>query len=188
MSDASVLIRDIAGDAAQNAASTVKPDEEQLEKLDEPAPDNTWHEAPNLNKDHIKSQIQSKVPIGKGDAKKAAGDVAQAANPDGSRDPADAAKVAQNDAQQGNNSTNLDLNNAAQTAKANAKNAIDQNVDEDQKQKAREYREKTNEYFKKKVPKERREQTIYRLKKMIVEIQGHSDCMFHIHLAFDAAY
>lgn len=176
MSDATVLIRDIAGDAAQNAAATIKPDEERLQSLDEPAPDNTWHEAPDLSKDNLKSQIQSKVPIGKSDAKKAAGDVTQASHPSGSRDPADAANLAQQEAQQGNQSTSLDPNAGAQAAKANARQAYDENVDEDQKQKAREYRERTNEYFKKKVPKERREQTIYRLKKMIVEIQGHSDC------------
>lgn len=148
-----------------------------MERLDEPAPDNTWHDAPDLSKDNLKSQFQSKVPVGKGDVKQAAGDVTQAANPDGSRDPRDAAQQAQQDAQQGNKSTNLDLNNAAQTAQAKAKKAVDENVDEDQKQKAREYRERTNNYFKNKVPKERREQTIYRLKKMVVEIQGHSDCM-----------
>lgn len=159
MSDATVLIRDIAGDAAQNAASTVKPDEEQLQKIDEPAPDNTWHDAPDLSKDNIKSQIQAKSPIGKNDAKKAAGDVTQAAHPDGSRDPADAANLAQSEAQAGDKSTSLDANAAA----ASAKQKVSENVDEDQKQKAREYREKTNEYFKKKVPKERREQTIYRL-------------------------
>lgn len=54
---------------------------------------------------------------------------------------------------------------------------MSENMDEDQKQKAREYRDRTREYFKTKVPKERREQIIYRLKKMIVEIQGHQDCM-----------
>jgi len=31
--------------------------------------------------------------------------------------------------------------------------------------------------MKEKLPKERREQGIYRLKKMVVEIQGHQDCM-----------
>ena len=31
-----------------------------------------------------------------------------------------------------------------------------------------------------KVPKERREQAIWRLKKMIIEIQGHADCK-HTH-------
>lgn len=34
----------------------------------------------------------------------------------------------------------------------------------------------TKEYLSDKVPKERREQMIWRLKKMIIEVQGHADC------------
>lgn len=34
----------------------------------------------------------------------------------------------------------------------------------------------TKEYLSEKIPKERREQTIWRLKKMIIEVQGHADC------------
>lgn len=44
------------------------------------------------------------------------------------------------------------------------------------KETAKEYRDRTNEYFKRKLPEERRDQIIYRLKKMVVEIQGHEDC------------
>jgi hypothetical protein len=34
--------------------------------------------------------------------------------------------------------------------------------------------------LKDKMPQERREQTIWRLKKMVVEIQGHQDCeLYH---------
>lgn len=44
------------------------------------------------------------------------------------------------------------------------------------KSKTKEYADKTKNYLSEKVPKERREQTIWRLKKMIIEIQGHADC------------
>lgn len=40
---------------------------------------------------------------------------------------------------------------------------------------AREYAEKTKNYLSDKVPKERREQIIWRLKKMVIEVQGHAD-------------
>lgn len=57
------------------------------------------------------------------------------------------------------------------------------NVPEETKQKAEEGRNKTREQYERtksylsgKMPKERREQTIWRLKKMVVEIQGHQDC------------
>ncbi|KAJ5972111.1 uncharacterized protein N7479_002029 [Penicillium vulpinum] len=41
--------------------------------------------------------------------------------------------------------------------------------------KKREYSDKTKSYLSEKIPKERREQTVWRLKKMIIEIQGHAD-------------
>lgn len=177
MNDASVLLRDIAGDAAQKTADRVNPSEDALSQIDKPAEDGTWHEAPDLSKEKIKEQIQAKVPIGKKDVDKAAGDVSEAAT--GSRDPENAADRAARDAQEGTGATD---------PKAGAKQAaqnLKENIPEDQKQKAREYREKTNEYFKKKMPQERRDQVVYRLKKMVVEIQGHQDCKTSGHdLAF----
>lgn len=161
MKDASVLVRDIAGDAAQNAANKVNPGEEELSRIDEPAQDNTWHDAPDLSKDNLKKQAQAKIPIGKKDLEKAAGDVNQAADPNNSRDPNQTADLAAREAQQGQKNTSIDPKAGAQQAKENAKKLYDERVDEEDKQKAREYREKTNEYFKKKMPKERREQTMY---------------------------
>lgn len=186
VSDSVVLFRDIAGDAAQNAASAINPDEERLQQIDEPAADNTWHEAPDLSTSNIKSQIKSAVPISKQEAKDhakdVAGDATQASHPSGSRDPADAADLARHEQQTGAE-TGLDAKQGAQAAadrtQQKAQKAWDQ-MDENDKQQVREYRQKTKEYFQKKVPKERREQTIYRLKKMIVEIQGHQDCKFSI--------
>lgn len=53
-------------------------------------------------------------------------------------------------------------------------------VPEDQKAEAnkrsQEYKDRTKNYLSGKFPQERRDQTIYRLKKMILEIQGHRDC------------
>ena len=40
----------------------------------------------------------------------------------------------------------------------------------------KQYAQQAREYLSEKVPKERREQAIWRLKKMIIEIQGHADC------------
>lgn len=174
MSDATVLLRDIAGDAASNAANVVKPDEEKLAQIDQPAEANTWHDAPDLSSSTIKNKIQSAIPVGKKDVDKVVGDASAAAHPEGSRDPAATADVAATDAQQGTQS--VDVGAAAQVTNKAIKDKLNETVPEDQKQKAREYREKTKNYFKNKVPKGRREQTAYRLKKMLVEIQGHSDC------------
>lgn len=156
MSDASVLLRDIAGDAATKAAGKVNPSEEQLSQIDQPAEDNTWHEKPDYDK--IKSNVQSvgkKKEEVKADAQHAA------------------------DTGNANATGTTDQEAGKQGAKEGAKQLksnLSSRFDEDQKQKMREYRERTNNYFKQKVPKERRDQTVFRLKKMIVEIQTHQDC------------
>ncbi|KAK5119027.1 hypothetical protein LTR62_000238 [Meristemomyces frigidus] len=176
LSDATVLLRDIAGDAAQKAANKVNPGEEELNKLDEPAPDNTWHEKPDLSTGNLRQQVQQKLPIGKKDLQDAAGDASQTAHPSGERDPravGDRAMADQQNAGAGN--TSVDAQGGLKAGAQNLKDKISNNTDEDSKQRAREYRERTNNYFKEKLPKDRREQIIYRLKKMVVEIQGHSD-------------
>jgi hypothetical protein len=170
LSDATVLLRDIAGDAAQNTANKVKPSEERLNNLDQPAEDNTWHDTPDMSKDKLRAQAKQSLPFGKGDAKQAVGDINQAAHPDGSRDPRDTAQLGAHEGQSGQ-STGLN----AQAALNVAKDKVDQNVSEEDKDKARARRDQLNNYVKGKMPQERREQTIWRLKKMVVEIQGHQD-------------
>ena len=161
MNDATILLRDIAGDAATKAAGKINPSDEQLSQIDHAAEDNTWHEKPDVA--GIKSDFQSKLPMSKKDVKDSANDATAAADANTPNDPAVADKQ---DAKQG-----------AKAGYQNFRSNVSQRFDEDQKKQLREYRERTNNYFKEKVPKERRDQVIFRLKKMIVEIQTHSDCM-----------
>ena len=156
MSDATIVLRDIAGDAATKAASKFNPSDDQLAQIDQPAEDNTWHEKPDFK--NMKSNMQSKVPFSKRDAQNVADD-------------------ANASAQQTSEGTTSDA--AAQGADAAAKNTkskLSDRMDEDQKQKLRDYRQRTNDYFKGKMPKERRDQIVLRLKKMVVEVQTHQDC------------
>lgn len=170
LSDASTLLRDIAGDAAQNTANKVRPSEEALGKIDQPADDNTWHENPKFSKDNLKNTIKQQIPVGKQDVKKAVGDANQAAHPDGSRDPRDTAKLGAHEGQTGNN-TGLN----AQAGLQQGKEQLSAQIPEEDKEKARARRDQLNNYLKGKMPQERREQTIWRLKKMVVEVQGHQD-------------
>jgi len=170
LSDATVLLRDIAGDAAQNTANKVKPSEDRLNRLDEPAEDNTWHETPDMSRDNLRQQAKQSLPFGKGDAKEAVGDINQAAHPDGSRDPRDTAHAGAHEGQTGQ-PTGMNAEGALNVAKGK----VDQNVSEEDKDKARARRDQLNNYLKGKMPEERREHTIWRLKKMVVEIQGHQD-------------
>ncbi len=183
VSDATVLLRDIAGDAAQKTASKINPSEDDLNQIDEPAEDNTWHDVPNLSPANLKAQAKDQYsknkPLSRNDLQNAAGDATQAAHPSGSRDPQDAAAL-EADAQQQGTDSGMDPQAGAKTAKDNLKSTVtqnmSQNIPDEHKENARATRDRTQNYFKNKVPKERREQTIFRLKKMIVEIQSHSDC------------
>ena len=63
VSDATILLRDIAADASQKAANQVRPSEEQLSQIDEPAEENVWHEKPNISKDDMKSKFKRKKGV-----------------------------------------------------------------------------------------------------------------------------
>lgn len=176
VNDASILLRDIAGDAATNAAGKVRPSEDRLAQIDRPADDNTWHDKPDFSKDNIRSQIQK--------------------NYKGNDPQQDASKVAENAATAAQDpSTDSGVNVAAgvDAAKqtAHEKTGITEQDTAEAKEaankRAAEYRAKTLEYLKKKVPQERREQTIWRLKKMILECQQHPDYQEAITTLLDLA-
>lgn len=169
LQDASILLRDMVGDATGNATDFVRPSEEQLSQIDAPAEENTWHEAPDFSKDSLKKQAQG---LYKGDAKKDAKDVAQAAQ-----------SAANTSAE---NATQEDVARGANAGLDSLKQKVDAKVDPETKQKLtetkeklkqrnEEYKAKTKEYLNKKMPTERREQIVYRLKKMVLECQSHSD-------------
>ena len=179
VSDATVLLRDMAGDAAQKAANKVNPSEDDLKGIDDPADDNTWHDTPDLSRDNIKGQFKSRAPLSKGDFKEAAGDASQQAQ--GTRDPQEGAEYAARQGQQGRD-PGVDAQGGARTAASTLKNKLSDNIPDEHKDRAREKRaqtqQRTKDYLSGKLPQERRDQTIYRLKKMVVEIQSHPDCKY----------
>jgi len=170
LSDAAILLRDIAGDAATKTANKVNPSHDQLSQIDHPAEDNTWHEVPDLSRQNITAQVKNNTPFTKKDAERAAGDINQAAHPDGSRDLRDTAQLGQQEGQTGV-AQGLD----GQAALGEIKEKVSENVPGEAEDRARMQRERVKRYLKGKMPEERREQTIWRLKKMVVEIQGHQD-------------
>jgi len=162
VSDATILIRDMAGDAAGKAANRINPSDEQLSQIDRAADDNTWHEVPDLSKDNLRrtarSQYNNTAGVGKDDLKAAANTGANSAQPQDSQDVDAAATAGKTGAQ------NLaDRSNITQEDQQRVKGGV---------QKAQ---QRTTNYLREKMPEERREQTIMRLKKMVVEIQGHPD-------------
>ncbi|KAL7917637.1 hypothetical protein ACQKWADRAFT_27451 [Trichoderma austrokoningii] len=208
LKDASILLRDMVGDGAINAANRIRPSDEQLGQMDEAAPDNTWHEKPDLSKEGLKNQART---LYKGDVKKDAQDVVAAAalgdaavtrsgtapqagavHPAGvvppAPTPADAAPqigalppVGTVPREGGVNTTRLSQNTSADAAKAVFNEKLDQNMDDDLQEKAQtrseEHRRRAREYLKKKMPQERRDQVVFRLKKIVLECQQHPDYM-----------
>jgi len=151
------LLRDVAGDGAQKAANKVNPDQDALEHIDEPAPDNQWHDVPS--KDDLKSKAKDKYHTNK---------------PFDAQELKDTAREARGQANQQGNNRDGAMKGAMHMAD-NLQAKAKQNVPDDKQDEAREKRDRLKNYAKEKMPQERREQIIYRLKKMIVEIQGHRD-------------
>jgi hypothetical protein len=178
VSDATVLLRSIAGDAATKTASKVQPPEHQLNQIDEPAEDNTWHEVPDMSRGNLKNQLNAKVPFGKKEAQNAVGNASEAAHPTGTRDPMETAQLAAQDQQQGT-ASGINARAGASAGLDTLRDHASDGIPDEKKDQAQEYRARTQNYLKGKMPQERREQTIWRLKKMVVEIQGHQDCMLN---------
>ncbi|KAL1954941.1 hypothetical protein VTO42DRAFT_399 [Malbranchea cinnamomea] len=147
LSDATILLRDIASDAAQRGVDTIRPSGDQLAQIDEPAPEGVWHEKPDISKGKIKSRLQSGAKeshaIGTGSA--------------------DGTPLV---------SQPVGVPNGRPTEAADG--GVDARASKE-KGRTQDMADKTKAFFTEKIPQERREQTVWRLKKMIVEIQGHSD-------------
>jgi hypothetical protein len=173
-----VLLRSVAGDVASKAASRVSPSQEQLDQIDAPAADHEWHDAPNFSRENVKSQFREKLdrnkPVDRNELRDVAGNATQAADPFGNRNPQMTAQRAAEDQRLGVNS-GVNMVDGIRTGADQLQQRLDENIPEEHKQRGREYRDRTKHYFQEKMPKERREQTIWRLKKMIVEIQSHQD-------------
>lgn len=127
----------------------MRPAGEDLAQIDRPADDNVWHDTPEFSKDTLKSQFRNVYKSDPAqDVKGVAASGAQAAR--------------QSDGTTG------DRVNAAQSAASRAAEQVKSNVDpetkESTKQTAQEYRARARQYLSKKMPEERRDQAIWRLK------------------------
>ncbi|KAI5860480.1 hypothetical protein GGS23DRAFT_599297 [Durotheca rogersii] len=153
LKDAATLLRDIAGDVATNAAGKVRPSSEDLAQIDQPAEDNTWHDAPDLSKGAFKSRFQG---ISKGkSAEDVDGTVASGAQATGQSEASTADSIAGPTTQ--------------------SESDVGPEIRKSAKQTASEYNKRARQYLSERIPEERRDQTIWRLKKMVVECQQHPD-------------
>ncbi|KAI9768228.1 MAG: hypothetical protein M1840_005058 [Geoglossum simile] len=178
LSDATVLLRDVAGDAAANAATRVKPSESELSQIDHPADDNTWHDAPVLSKESIRNQLKNqysrqKPPPGQ-DVQETAADTTRATHPIASHDPESTASNSARNQREGTTSS-VDALAGAQAGVQGVRQRAGENIPDEAKDRAKNYHGRAMDYLGSKIPQERRDRTIWRLKKMVVEVQGHKD-------------
>ena len=194
LDDATLLARDMIAEGASKATQKIRPEQGRLAKIDEPAEDHTWHEAPP-SIGEMKSIVQSKINIARGAPQGVQNQVQQEAQgvvQDASRgstgqsDPQEAARRAADENVNQSSRSDIDrqtgVNAGIQSAKDRVSGMVDQTPDRKANQVADQGRDvasstkaQVQEYLKERFPQERRDQTIYRLKKMIVEIQQHED-------------
>ncbi|KAG9010125.1 hypothetical protein FRB94_004366 [Tulasnella sp. JGI-2019a] len=193
LSDASVIGRDLFARGAIKTAEKVRPSDHELRQVDEAAPPDQFETSRDQNAMGGNNAGVSKDPnTGVQQAGVAGTTVTHDPNTgnvsvgrsDGTQQSAtDAAQEARNVAQ-----AHLDETQAAvsaenpdgtkRTLKERMKAGIDSvrdRVPDEHKDKAREHVEHAKNFLKEEFPEERRDQYIYRLKKVVVECQKHDD-------------
>ena len=180
LEDITLLGRDMAADGANKVTSKLRPDQDRLDRIDEPAPDHQWHETPpSLGelKDQAKSKFQGASGQAQDDANAVKQDAARGAT--GQSDAETAARRAADEHANQTSRSDVDQQAGGSAGLQSAKDRISEKIPDEHKQKAQEVKEsnkqQAKDYFKQKVPQERRDQAIFRLKKMVVEIQQHED-------------
>lgn len=159
INDAGVIGRDIFADAAVKVSDMARPDEEKLASVDQPAPDNEFH-------DDIPQALKTKSPEEK-----------EAAQKEKEAEKAAAKVRAQQAANQvdPNDPTNEASQNAVKNQAQEQKEVLLSKIPQEHKDRITEHKDKTANYFKEKFPEERRDHYIFRLKKVLVECQRHRD-------------
>ncbi|PWN28503.1 hypothetical protein BDZ90DRAFT_238789 [Jaminaea rosea] len=159
VNDAGVMGRDIFADAAVKASDMARPDEEKLAQVDQPAPDNEFH-------DDIPQALKTKSPEEK-----------EAAQKEKEAEKAAAKARAQQAANNidPNDPTNQQSKNAVNAQAQEQKEVLLSKIPQEHKDRINEHKDKTANYFKEKFPEERRDHYIFRLKKVLVECQRHRD-------------
>lgn len=155
--DLGYIGRDMFADGAAKAAEVARPEDEKLQSVDQPAPDDEFHDdIPDLlkKKEQAKAQAQNKAEQAKAQGQSHAQVLQNAVDPNASKEENQAA--------------------VAEQAKKKAQLLSDK-IPQKHKDLAKEHRDKAQDYLKDKFPQERRDQFYYRLKKVVVECQRHKD-------------
>ncbi|RKF71801.1 Uncharacterized protein C32A11.02c [Golovinomyces cichoracearum] len=169
LKDATIILRDIAGDTAHKVARYVSPSEEQLSRLDEPAAQNTWHKAQESGlKDNFGNNIKQNSS-NKGGVNNSSSNSNKAKQAEFPQHPV------QSQEQKNNSQSRSSLMSSFQDTNHLIRDRASEIVPEGIKKQINEQRKTGLDYLSTKLPEERREQTKSRLKKLVLECQEHED-------------
>ncbi len=157
----------MASDVAVDAADKIRPSQEDLSQVDTPAADNTWHDPPDVSKGTVKGKLHdyyssSPRPQLSSSSSEETSDVQRGR----SRGRTETAAAPEHDHQNVSSSGSSSIGATMATRDSHA--TLHENVVTEPKDEARarkeELRERAKDYFSRKLPQERRDQTIWRLK------------------------
>lgn len=157
----------MASDVAVDAADKIRPSQEDLSQVDAPAANNTWHDPPDVSKDVMKGKLHdyysgSPRPGLSSSSSEETSDAQRSR----SRGRTEAARASVHDGQNVSSSGASSIGGTMATRDSHA--TLNGSVSGEPKDKARarkdEFRERAKDYLSRKLPQERRDQTIWRLK------------------------
>ncbi|KAM0751353.1 hypothetical protein T439DRAFT_380336 [Meredithblackwellia eburnea MCA 4105] len=196
LKDVGILGRDIAADGAAKISDVARPADQDLAKVDEPAPSNQWvgpngeihghHDpAPDTGlaakRDAAKAKAEEKANEAKAEVDESANRIATAG---------DEAQARQGEFATDEQKANAAADAAGDVAQKEKKKKLEQlkaKIPEEHKERAKEQLQKAKEYAKDKFPQERRDRFIYRLKKVVVENQRHRNYQEAVEFFLDRA-
>ena len=155
LSDFRLIGRGIFADAAQNIADRARPPEEDLQQVDEATPTHKFDEQPE-NVDLSASRLKEAAVQNTGVSP-------EAVKPSDAPSTSEATTAAAKE-----RSTTPVKKTFASRFKS-----VSQRVPDEHKERAKAELENGKQYFREQFPKERRDQFVYRLKKVVVECQSH---------------
>ncbi|KAI0999577.1 hypothetical protein K3495_g8621 [Podosphaera aphanis] len=163
LKDTSIILRDITSDTAQKAVNFVNPSNEEMMQVDDAAASSTWHDIPRINGGKLKETLRSSTS--------------------GRNAFRPATSSSQGGSIQSESGFNVRIpgNDMSDVTDDSPHNSSDVRAGGFGKL------DKTRSYLSGKLPPQRREKTIFRIKKLIVECQEHPDYHTAITMLLDLA-
>lgn len=180
LKDVSLIGRDVVADAAVKTAQKVRPNEDELSRVDEPAPSDQWVHPDGSTAGAHESVPHTGLQAQKEDLLAKKDNVVDQVQSEGAPvvdrlHSAGAQDVQANQASSSNVPSGDAFAEQAKQEGSRLRDRLSDKIPQEHKDLAKENYNKAKEYAKDKFPEERRNRFIYRLKKVIIENQKHRE-------------